>query len=878
MTLDEPAAARGFQYKYGDRPLDGYTIQRAAGRGGFGEVYYAVSDSGREVALKLVHTYEQIELRGISQCMNLKSPHLVTIFDVKYGEDGRPWVIMEYVAGPSLRELLDESPPGLGVAKAAFFLREIGKGLSYLHDCGIVHRDLKPENIFYENGLVKIGDYGLSKTMSLSRHSGQTVAVGTLHYMAPEIGDGRYDRSIDIYAMGAMLFEMLTGQVPFYGSSPAEVLMKHLNSNVNLDNVDEPLKSVIRKAMAKNPADRYQSVQEMVEAVFGSEQVRSSVSQFSPASLSMAAGRAARNIGGGSAPGAGARRPATPNNSRDPWTAGVDRFEHAIHNAARKVQEAGDRFAARMSGRRWHYPGWSWPDPGNAEMPTGLRDRDAIALPARIFLMLCAATAAAFLVGVNSDIHTSERTTYTLLSIIGAVIGSRLAWQFIAPGLAGESHWFKRLALGAPAAFMALFFSVPVWVNARRWREGKSVMLATFIGLALLDWEARLGPNRKSRFSLGHAITAAILGLVLAGMWDGDELTIAATLAGASLAASLCAARRLMTVPTSSNPDAAMNDVRRAPMGDAPSAGAAVPPPIAPADYFPPSPSRAAAIPAGAPMLAHEPPRNRAFVIVALALCVPLIVFVGLLKAVLVPMIVPFVIVAMILHYKRGGRMSSTYAPAGAFASRGSLFGGSDLSSEIGGFFSGVARGVLALVGGLLLLLSLLMALAAATNLPGLFTSGVLSPQMPHDLEYALGPNADRVLREIGSFAAFVFASISIALLVIARRRGGGMHMIRAIVGAIILFAAVATLARAMPDWADFVVLKTPGVTIDWYLSHVEMHRAVEAAVIGAIGWTVLCWPKKHRSMFNPAMSSFAPSAPSPAVPATPDSAGANPG
>lgn len=87
-----PPAARSYQYQHGDRPLDGFTIQRGAGRGGFGEVYYALSDSGREVALKLVQTYEQIELRGISQCMNLKSPHLVTIFDVKYGTDGRPSV------------------------------------------------------------------------------------------------------------------------------------------------------------------------------------------------------------------------------------------------------------------------------------------------------------------------------------------------------------------------------------------------------------------------------------------------------------------------------------------------------------------------------------------------------------------------------------------------------------------------------------------------------------------------------------------------------------------------------------------------------------------------------------------------------------------
>ena len=174
-----------YRYKHGDRPLEGYTIQRAAGQGGFGEVYYALSDSGREVAIKAVQNYEQIELRGISQCMNLKSPHLVTIFDVKYNQHNEPFVIMEYVSGPSLRELLLESPSGLGTQKAAFFIREIAKGLSYLHECGIVHRDLKPSNIFYENGYVKVGDYGLTKAINASRHSGHTITVGTVHYMAP---------------------------------------------------------------------------------------------------------------------------------------------------------------------------------------------------------------------------------------------------------------------------------------------------------------------------------------------------------------------------------------------------------------------------------------------------------------------------------------------------------------------------------------------------------------------------------------------------------------------------------------------------------------------------------------------------------------------
>src|SRR5918993_2693946 len=233
-----------FQYKHGDRPLDGYTIQRAAGRGGFGEVYYAISDSGREVALKAITGFEQIELRGISQCMNLKSPHLVTIFDVKQNAEGRWFVLMEFVSGLNLRELLDQSPVGLGTQKSAFFLREIAKGLAYLHDCGIVHRDLKPGNVFYESGTVKIGDYGLSKAITQSQHSAQTITVGTVHYMAPEIGMGRYDRSIDIYALGAVLYEMLTGTVPFTGASPSEVLLKHLGTEVDMTGIAEPFATV----------------------------------------------------------------------------------------------------------------------------------------------------------------------------------------------------------------------------------------------------------------------------------------------------------------------------------------------------------------------------------------------------------------------------------------------------------------------------------------------------------------------------------------------------------------------------------------------------------------------------------------------------------
>ena len=280
-----------FAFKHGDRPLNGYTIQRGVGRGGFGEVYFAVSDGGREVALKYLRENPQVELRGVSHCINLKSPYLVTIFDVKKSADGEFFVIMEYVNGPSLRDILIAEPNGIGVPKTAFFLRELAKGLSYLHDRGIVHRDMKPGNIFYDDGYVKIGDYGLSKCISESRHTQQTVSVGTLHYMAPEMGSGDYSRSVDIYALGVIAYEMLRGRVPFEGGSAGEVLIKHMTAQPDLTGLPAPFDRVIARALAKDPNQRYATVDEMVADVFLVDHVRDSMVGFNPTSLSQAAAR-----------------------------------------------------------------------------------------------------------------------------------------------------------------------------------------------------------------------------------------------------------------------------------------------------------------------------------------------------------------------------------------------------------------------------------------------------------------------------------------------------------------------------------------------------------------------------------------------------------
>src|SRR5919201_1258235 len=203
-----------FTYGSGQKPLDGYTIKRGVGRGGFGEVYYGVSDGGKEVALKLIRSNLEVELRGISQCLNLKHPNLVNLYDLR-----------------------------------------------------IVPRALKPGNVFIEGGSVKVGDYGLAKFISDSRRTAQTQSVGTVHYMAPEISTGNYNKQIDIYAAGVILYEMLTGRVPFEGESAGEILMKHLTTPPDLTKLPPAFIPLVGRALAKNPAHRYASMAEMALAV-----------------------------------------------------------------------------------------------------------------------------------------------------------------------------------------------------------------------------------------------------------------------------------------------------------------------------------------------------------------------------------------------------------------------------------------------------------------------------------------------------------------------------------------------------------------------------------------------------------------------------------
>ncbi|MCH7702816.1 MAG: protein kinase, partial [Planctomycetes bacterium] len=514
-----------YTFQHGDRPLEGYAIQRAVGQGGFGEVYYAISDGGREVALKYLKSNPEVELRGVSQCMNLKSPHLVSIFDVKQSAEGDYFIVMEYISGPSLRDLLVAEPNGLGPQKAAYLLREIGKGLSYLHDRGIVHRDLKPGNIFYEDGYVKIGDYGLSKFISVSRHSAQTASVGTVHYMAPEVGSGNYSRGIDIYALGVMFYEMLLGRVPFEGSSMGEVLMKHLTAQPEVDELPARFGEVIRKALAKDVNDRYATVEEMVEDVFGEEEIQASMAGFNPSSLSGVARRATAQMQASPVPSPNPRglaetvplvgrgdRPNEPRATepvRRPWETAPERLGKRLTKKAQRIDSKIQRKMDKLAGRE---------SPRGMALPKTVRER-------RERMVLSGIMAVGLTVGVAILFGASgraEEVWITSALLVPAMSGGLLGAHAWLRRMASRSHpnWARRVVtFGCCLPLMAIACA-PMLSSFRFDKEGVALLGALLIVAVMSDWRERLRSGARGELSVGSAISVGLFGLILAAIFS----------------------------------------------------------------------------------------------------------------------------------------------------------------------------------------------------------------------------------------------------------------------------------------------------------------------------------------------------------------------
>ncbi len=268
--------------------LGPYQVIALIGAGGMGEVYRARDARiGREVALKvmpqcgnadLTRRFEQ-EARAAGM---LNHPNILTVFDVGT-HDGSPFIVCELLEGHNLRELLGEQLPQ---RKATDIAIQVARGLAVAHEKGIVHRDLKPENIFMlHDGRVKLLDFGLVKVVDSEFSStsdtqrlvtGAGTILGTAGYMSPEQvrGEGADQRS-DIFSLGVVLFEMLTGSHPFRRQSAVESLTAILHHNAMLPpDIPLALARITHRMLEKNPADRFQSVKDLgfaLEAVEGSD-------------------------------------------------------------------------------------------------------------------------------------------------------------------------------------------------------------------------------------------------------------------------------------------------------------------------------------------------------------------------------------------------------------------------------------------------------------------------------------------------------------------------------------------------------------------------------------------------------------------------------
>lgn len=260
------------------RLVDGrYRVRARIARGGMATVYVATDlRLERRVALKVMHghlsddtVFQSRFIQEARAAARLADPHVVNVFD--QGQDGEmAYLVMEYLPGITLRELLREQRR-LTVPQAVSILDAILSGLAAAHRAGIVHRDVKPENVLLaEDGRIKIGDFGLARATTANTATGAQL-LGTIAYLAPElVTRGTADARSDIYALGIMLYEMLTGEQPYKGEQPMQIAFQHATDSVPRPSVKnpgvpEPLDELVLWATEKSPDDRPVDAREMLD-------------------------------------------------------------------------------------------------------------------------------------------------------------------------------------------------------------------------------------------------------------------------------------------------------------------------------------------------------------------------------------------------------------------------------------------------------------------------------------------------------------------------------------------------------------------------------------------------------------------------------------
>jgi serine/threonine-protein kinase len=252
-----------------------YLLERKLGSGGMADVWLAEDQElGRKVAIKMLHEryandaqFVERFRREATHAAGLSHPNVVAIYDRGEAE-GSYFIVMEYVEGRTLKELI-VTRGMCPVPVAISYTRQVLAALRYAHRNGIVHRDIKPHNVLVDNeGRVKVADFGIARAGSSQMTEAGSI-IGTAQYLSPEQARGApVDESSDLYSTGIVLYELLTGKVPFTGETPVEIAMKHLSqipeppSTLRAE-IPRDLDLVVLRALAKEPADRYRSAKEM---------------------------------------------------------------------------------------------------------------------------------------------------------------------------------------------------------------------------------------------------------------------------------------------------------------------------------------------------------------------------------------------------------------------------------------------------------------------------------------------------------------------------------------------------------------------------------------------------------------------------------------
>lgn len=262
----------------GQKINDRYQIIKSIGEGGMANVYLAYDTIlDRNVAVKVLRgdlaTDEKFVRRFQREALSASSlshPNIVEVYDV--GEDnGEYYIVMEYIEGCQLKQLLKKRGR-LTLSEVIDIMLQITDGLSVAHDAYIIHRDIKPQNIMIlDSGLVKITDFGIAMAMNSTQLTQTNSVMGSVHYLPPEQANGKGSTlQSDIYSMGILMYELLTGELPYKGDNAVEIALKHLKEKIpsvreKLPEIPQSVENIIIKATAKNPKNRYADARSMNE-------------------------------------------------------------------------------------------------------------------------------------------------------------------------------------------------------------------------------------------------------------------------------------------------------------------------------------------------------------------------------------------------------------------------------------------------------------------------------------------------------------------------------------------------------------------------------------------------------------------------------------